>query len=191
MARREKVGWECPLCFSDCDNGVMYYKAHDLDYGSGSLDLVRLTNIGNLGCDDAIEPPLTPPAEVFVVTPLMSGAWYDPSHDGEGWLLEILRDGRALVAWFSYDGDGKQAWFYNVGTVNANTITFELLLPSGADFGPTFDTEEMAFPPWGTVTFTFEDCDSGTVSYDSPISGYGAGTLEITRLTQLSGLGCS
>ncbi|HKJ16036.1 MAG TPA: hypothetical protein VJ984_01640 [Xanthomonadales bacterium] len=178
------------LSFEDCNKGVMYYQAQDLDYGSGSLDLTRLTSLGNLGCEDAIEPPLTPPAEGFVVTPVVSGAWFDPSHDGEGWLLEILPDGRALAAWFSYDPQGKQAWFYNVGSVEGDTITFELLLPSGADFGPGFDSDAMNYPTWGTVTFTFSDCNTAAVNYASEIEGYGNGTLEVSRLTQLSGLAC-
>lgn len=177
------------LSFADCNSGVMFYKADDLDYGSGSLDLVRLSSIGNLGCDDTIDPPLTPEGP-FVVTPLVSGAWYDPTHDGEGWLLEILPDGRALGGWFSYDPEGEQAWFYNLGTVEDDTITFEMLLPSGADFGPTFDSDEMTFPPWGTVVFTFQDCNTATVSYSSPIEGYGSGSLDVTRLTQLWLLAC-
>jgi hypothetical protein len=91
---------------------------------------------------------------------------------------------------FSYDPEGEQAWFYNLGTVEDDTITFEMLLPSGADFGPTFDSDEMTFPPWGTVVFTFQDCNTATVSYSSPIEGYGSGSLDVTRLTQLWLLAC-
>ena len=177
------------LSFSSCSSGVMYYESRDLDFGSGSLDLARLTSISNLPCDDSIDPPIGSPSQ-GQVTAHMSGAWYDPSHDGEGWLLEILPDGRALAAWFSYDLDGKQAWFYNVGTVNGNTITFDLLRPAGTDFGITFDSEAMNFPPWGTVTFTFSDCNTATVTYDASVSNFGTGSLAATRLTQLSGLAC-
>jgi hypothetical protein len=178
------------LSFSDCQHGVMYYQSDDLDYGSGSLELTRLTSIGELDCEGAGEPPPAPPGGNFAVTAAISGAWYDPSHDGEGWLLEILPDGRALLAWFTYTPDGEQAWFYNVGTVDGATITFELLQPRGADFGPTFDTDEMTFPTWGTVIFTFEDCDNGTMSYQSDVEGYGSGSLELIRLTYLSDQAC-
>ena len=125
-----------------------------------------------------------------MVTAAISGAWYDPSHNGEGWLLEVLPDGRALLAWFTYDPEGNQAWFYNVGEVEGNTITFNLLIPSGTDFGPTFDPNEVSMPAWGTATFTFDNCNSGSMTYDSLLKGYDSGSLGLTRLTNLSGLEC-
>jgi hypothetical protein len=169
----------------------MYYQADDPDYGNGSLDLVRLTTIETLGCGNAASAaPQTQAADDFAVTPALSGAWYDPSHDGEGWLLEILADGQALLAWFTYNPEGKQAWFYNLGTVEGNTIIFNLLIPSGTDFGPTFDPDQVSLPPWGTATFIFDNCNSGSMSYDSPLPGYGSGSLGLTRLTNLSGQEC-
>jgi hypothetical protein len=178
------------LSFSSCNNGVMYYQSDDLDFGSGSLDLERLTSIDTLDCEN---PATTAPPQAgndFMVTAAISGAWYDSSHDGEGWLLDILADGRALVNWFTYDPDGNQAWFLNTGQVEGDTIRFNLLVPSGTDFGPTFDPGRVNRPAWGTATFKFDDCNSGTMSYDSPLQGYGSGSLELTRLTKLSGLEC-
>lgn len=35
------------------------------------------------------------------VNETMSGSWYDPSRDGEGFLLEILDDQQAIVYWTS------------------------------------------------------------------------------------------
>jgi len=178
------------LSFSACDEGVMYYQSDDLDFGSGSLDLARLTSIDSLDCNNPT-PAAPPQAESdFTVTAAISGAWYDPSHDGEGWLLDILADGRALVNWFTYDPDGNQAWFLNTGQVEGDTIRFKLVVPSGTDFGPTFNPEHVNRPEWGTATFKFDDCNSGTMSYDSPLQGYGSGSLELKRLTNLSGLEC-
>jgi YVTN family beta-propeller protein len=179
------------LSFSGCDGGVMYYQSDDLDYGNGSLDLVRLTHIETLACGSQTKAVQQPEAEAeFTVTPAISGAWYDPVHDGEGWLLEILANGQALLAWFSYDPGGKQAWFLNTGAVAGNTITFNLAVPSGTDFGPTFDPDELSRPPWGTAIFTFDSCTSGSMTYDSPLGGYGSGSLALTRLTSLEGLEC-
>ena len=104
--------------------------------------------------------------------------------------MEILADGRALLTWFSYDSEGRQAWFYNVGTTVGNTITVDLLMPSGTDFGPTFDPDDLNPPGWGTATFTFDDCNSGLMTYDSPLPGYGSGSIGLSRLTSLSGLEC-
>jgi hypothetical protein len=126
----------------------------------------------------------------FAVSASISGAWYDPSHDGEGWLLEVLPGGRALLAWFSYDPDGNQAWFLNTGAVEGNRIRFDLTVPSGTDFGPTFNPGDVSRPPWGTAVFTFDDCNSGSMSYESQVEGYGSGSLGLKRLTSLSGLEC-
>jgi hypothetical protein len=179
------------LSFSGCDGGVMYYRSDDLDFGNGSLDLKRLTNIHTLDCNNPGVTPGPPQAgDDFSVTAATSGAWYDPSHDGEGWLLEILSETQALVTWFSYDPEGRQAWFLNTGTIDGNRITFDLLIPSGTDFGPTFNRDDVNRPPWGTATLTFDDCNSGTMSYESSLEGYGSGSLGLTRLTNLSGLAC-
>jgi len=179
------------LSFSDCDGGLMYYQSNDPDFGNGSLDLARLTTVETLECGKPAETASQPRAEgEFTVTPAISGAWYDPSHNGEGWLLEIQADGQALLAWFSYDPNGRQAWFLNTGTVEGDKITFDLLIPSGTDFGPTFDPNEVNLPAWGTAVFTFDSCNSGVMSYDSLLPGYGSGNLVLTRLTNLSGLEC-
>ena len=37
----------------------------------------------------------------------MSGLWYDPSHDGEGWDIQILDQNSAFVTWYTYDGNGR------------------------------------------------------------------------------------
>jgi YVTN family beta-propeller protein len=179
------------LSFADCDSGLMYYRSDDPDYGSGSLDLARLTSIDGLNCGNPDQAAAPPPqaGDSFSVTAAISGAWYDPSRSGEGWLLEILDDARALLAWFSYSAQGDQAWFYSLGTIEGSSISFDLLAPAGTDFGPTFDGE-VGRPPWGTATFTFEDCDSGRMTYAADSATYGSGSLQLARLTALAGLEC-
>ena len=169
----------------------MYYRSKDPDYGHGSMDLLRLTNIESLDCSNPAAEPVAPPAGDFTLTQAISGAWYPPGHVGEGWVFEILGDGRALIAWFSYDADGNQAWFLNEGVVSGNTITFsDLLIPSGTDFGPSFNPGDVELPSWGNATFTFDSCDSGTMTYSSSLPGYGSGSLALTRLTNLKGMQC-
>lgn len=180
------------LSFSDCNRGVVYYQSDDPAFGNGSLDLQRLTSIDGLEC--GVQDPVAMPPQVgdeFEISSAISGAWNDPSHDGEGWLLEILGNGQALLAWFSYDSAGDQAWFLNTGLVEGNRITFDLTMPAGPDFGPTFDPGEISRQAWGTATFTFDSCNSGSMNYDSPMDSFGSGTLQLTRLTSLQGLECS
>ncbi len=42
---------------------------------------------------------------------------------------------------------------------------------------------------WGSLTFTFTDCTHGKVDFVSTL-GYGAGSMNLTRLTQPAGLTC-
>lgn len=97
----------------------------------------------------------------------------------------------ATVDWFSYDPEGNQAWFLNNGKVEGNRITFDLLIPSGTDFGPTFDANEVNHTNWGTAVFLFDDCNSGMMTYNSVFEGYGSDSMELSRLTSLSGLECN
>lgn len=68
-----------------------------------------LTTVAGLGCD----------APSTTASP-MTGSWFDQTHNGEGLVIEILDDGRALVFWFSCDTSGKQAWFFGLGEQNGS-----------------------------------------------------------------------
>jgi hypothetical protein len=46
---------------------------------------------------------------------------------------------------------------------------------------------------WGTLTFTFSDCNNGTMSWHSDVPGYNNANdtpLPIQRLTQIAGTAC-
>jgi len=129
-------------------------------------------------------------ASAFNVTPGMSGAWYDPSHNGEGYFLQILDDSQAVAFWFSYDKNGNQFWMFGVGDIEGSKITFSNLQSArGGKFGPDFNPEDVEFPHWGTLEFDFSSCDAASVEYSGP-SEFGTGTLDVTRLTILWGLDC-
>ena len=126
----------------------------------------------------------------FDVTPGQSGAWYDPSHDGEGYFLQVLNDSQAVVFWFTYDTDGDQFWMYGVGNIEGSRISFpQLLSPYGGKFGPDFDPEDVEYPVWGTLEFEFSSCVSAKADYSGP-EEFGSGTLHLSRLTTLWGFDC-
>jgi arylsulfatase A-like enzyme len=117
-----------------------------------------------------------------------SGAWYDPSHDGEGFLLEVLADGRAVVYWFSYDEDGNQRWFTGTGEARENGVVFDQLLAgSGAKFGDQFDSDDVVLADVGELSISWRACDEGLATYS--IDGVG-GSQVLTRVTGLAGLEC-
>lgn len=127
-------------------------------------------------------------ADTLLVGEEFSGAWFDESHNGEGFLLEILDSERAVVYWFTYDTEGNQRWFIGVGEVVENSVVFEnLIQPTGARFGAAFDPADVVRSEIGTLSVEFSDCNSGTASY--VLEGV-AGSQQLGRLTGIAGHDC-
>jgi len=118
----------------------------------------------------------------------MSGAWFDPSHNGEGFLVEVLDEERALVYWFTYDESGGQRWFIGLGEIQGDTIAVEeLLAGSGAKFGENFDPEDVDLSLAGKLLLRWSSCDRA--SADFTVAGV-IGQLTLDRLTALAGRQC-
>jgi hypothetical protein len=179
------------MTFEDCNTGSITYNSSQTGYGSGTLQLARLTNIAGLSCTDGTSDDDTDETYTGQVIPATSSAWYDPSHDGEGWFVEILNVTTAAVIWFTYDPEGNQAWMLGIGTIKSDRVEIELEQTSGTDFGQTFNKDDVIRAPWGNAVFEFTDCDSGNMRYESIVPGYGSGQLALKRLTYLKGLGCT
>lgn len=131
----------------------------------------------------------------FQVSPVISGSWFDPARSGEGFVLQMLPDGRPLVFWFTYPpaGEpGEQAWLIaQGGVVDGNSVLFpEVLRPVGGRYGAAFDPAAVQRLPWGELRFTFEDCGTARVDYRGPVA-WGSGTRELQRLTALDQLDCN
>lgn len=127
----------------------------------------------------------------YKVTSGQTGAWYDPTHDGEGYILQVMSDTEAVVFWFTYDETGKQFWMLGVGQISGSKITFdELQSTHGGKFGPDFDPEDVVYVDWGTLELNFSDCNNAVATYDGP-QGFGSGSLDIQRITSAWGLDCN
>jgi hypothetical protein len=61
------------------------------------------------------------------------------------------------------------------------------LAPRGMRFG-TFASAELQAKPFGTVEIEFQDCDSATLHYDTPL---GSDRFALTRLTRPQGIECT
>lgn len=137
---------------------------------------------------------LTLPAlagEAFIARAQISGSWFDLLHNGEGFLIEILGPDRALVYWFTYDSAGNQVWIVGVGPIFDDRIIIpEAIITSGGFFGPGFDPDTVVRAEWGVLEFIFHDCGSATFNYIGP-PGFGSGTQNLVRITELQRLGCS
>jgi len=121
----------------------------------------------------------------------LSGSFFDPSHDGEGIILEVLTSGTVVLQWFTYDNTGKQVWIQALGVISGNTIQFDAAFTTrGATWGSGYDPDDVEQVPWGTITLDFADCNNAQMTYTGP-AGFGAGSQNLIRLTKLDGVTCS
>jgi len=137
-------------------------------------------------CDSGGPPP------TFTITSGITGSWYDPERDGEGYAIEIIGsalESQMLAHFYTYDDAGNQKWLIGNGPVNGGTAILPVQVTSGPVFGDGYDKDDVLRENWGTLTFTFSSCDTGSVVYDSTM-GFGTGTINFVRLTRITGLTC-
>lgn len=133
--------------------------------------------------------PPPPPQEPFEVSTGHSGLFFNPERSGEGFMIDTLPDGRALMLWFTYD-EGQPMWLIAMGeTVDASIVLDEVYVTDGGQFGPDFDPAAVNNILWGSIVIDFDHCDQGTVSYSSDI-GQGSGQFQLIRLSNIAGLAC-
>jgi len=136
----------------------------------------------------------------FQIAGYISGNWFNVDQEGSGFQIEATNTMDAasglpvmLAIWFTYTPDGSSRnWIYAQGTYDRTkaTTTLPAFLSAGGKFPPSIQTSDVTADPWGTLTFTFTDCDHGTASWNSVMPGYGSGSLPIVRLTSIDGAVC-
>ena len=155
QVRRVDVG-ELRITFSgtgEAERGAAEYTINGV---TGSQSLVRLTR--------TVETDAGAAADV----PRKSGSWFDPTRDGEGFVLEVLPDGRPLVYWFTYDLSGRQAWMVGIGSssVAFGSTSIDLLQPVGGRFGPNFDPADVVREEAGAVRLGLQ-CEGGYAGFEA------------------------
>jgi len=181
---RSVVG-SASFIWSDCDSGAMDWLIDKDGNGRrhGRMNLKRLSRVMGIDCGMVLLPP-------EIAAGRLSGSWYDLTHSGEGYVLEVLIDQRVLVYWFSYDPQGNRRWFYGVGKIQGSKIVFNNMATThGGIFGAGFDPDQVVIDPWGTLELELA-CSSGTARFTPSEAGFPAGTLNLKRLTLLDGLSC-
>lgn len=145
-------------------------------------------------------PSVSNPMEI---SGYMSTNWFDPAHSGEGILIQVYDNGdRATrtftAAWYSFDHAGLPFWLFAQGSIAigatqaTNVATY---YSTNGGFAGNFGAAST-FTPWGTMTFSFPNCNTMNVTYngktDSQTDGPGGqGALTWSRLANINGLTCS
>ncbi|VAW36068.1 hypothetical protein MNBD_GAMMA01-366 [hydrothermal vent metagenome] len=166
VARTAKV------LYTDVNGKKLRTNLHQLSYVKGAINDIRILDL-----------PVVFPEPVGLIT----GSWYDPNRSGEGYIIEILEDNRAILLFYTYDLAGNHMWLLgSSGVINAegNNITLDfnnVIITDGGIFGEDFNPNNVNRVPWGELQFELNCTGTGVVSYFSDI--FGSGQYTITKLT--------
>ncbi len=126
------------------------------------------------------EKPAAPAPPAFVMNAGLNDAWFNPATDGQGVFITVFPvAGLVNMAWFTYDttlpaanasanlGDAGHRWLTALGTIEGDSAVMNIDITSGGLFDAA--TEIQRTSPTGadgTITLTFENCNSGFIEYD-------------------------
>jgi len=169
------------LDFLNCNQAYAEYAGK---FGSGQLNLTRLSAINGLDCADADNIEVSGNAAD-------SGAWFNPERNGEGFIVETVGESSVLAYWFTYDTEGHQMWLLGVGDLDpAQQARIPMQKASGGRFGDAFDPASVSLEDWGDVSLQLGDCNHASYTWNAP-APYGAGGFDLVRLTSLKNVVCS
>ena len=172
---------ELVLRFDNKDRGTATWTTSYAGFNNGSMPLQRLT-----------QPTSAFESTSGRIAACHSGSWYDPAQSGHGIFTEVLGSGSSrqlLAIWYAYL-NGEQRWMTALGPINGNSATLTATITSGAQFPPNFNPSQVVSQPWGTMTFTAVDADHASWSWNSTVAGFGSGSMNLTRLSTLTGSDC-
>ncbi len=192
-----------PDHFVQTGGGSIGTAFHTFAYGAGQLPLdgtnalYRTGVMPNLAANFAGQsasvsaPP--PPARPDLDQHGLTGSWFEPATDGQGFEVEVFPDlvaagtGSVQMSWFTFDtvagGANAQRWYTLSGSVvsgqpNAALTIFQNV---GGNFNAPPITSGVAV---GTATLSFDTCTSGQLTYNFTDGSGRSGNIPLTRITQ-------
>jgi hypothetical protein len=132
------------------------------------------------------------PGENFSINAGLNDAWFYPGTNGQGFFIAVYPDQETVfLAWFTFDtelpsedalanlGSTGQRWLTAQGSFSGAQADLSITFTSGG----MFDTglPEPVMSDGGSILLQFDDCVSGSVTYDIP-SIDRAGVVPIVRI---------
>lgn len=179
-ARRTDPWGTLALKFSSPSRAAVTWSPTVPGFTAGSTTLQKLVGAAVPGGDRAGEIPAC-----------VSGTWFNPAQDGQGLQVQKIDGSPAsLVAiWFSYN-QGQQFWLLGQGTISGQGATLAMRAYTGALFPPDFRTADVSSSAWGNVQFTRTGSDSARIQWTPSVAGFSAGSMDLLRLSALTGRPC-
>lgn len=131
----------------------------------------------------------------FIMNSGLNDAWYNPATSGQGFFITIFPNlNFVTLAWFTYDtelppldatanlGDPGHRWMTAGGVIDNDKAIMDIEFTSGGIFD-TASVIQRTDPPGsdGTMELKFENCNTGTITYDITTIGAQA-TVPIQRV---------
>ena len=135
----------------------------------------------------------TATAQEFQINPGVNDAWFNPDTSGQGFFFNLFPDqGVFFMSWFTYDterppeditailGEPGHRWLTAAGSyTGGNQVVLDVTNTTGGIFDDPEPVQQNT--GYGTITVTFENCNSATVEYDIPSVDV-SGTIPIQRV---------
>lgn len=115
-------------------------------------------------------------SDKFQINAGLSGAWFNPETNGQGFYLEVLPSINLLIsAWFSYDllppevtqksdfGASEHRWFTLEGQYTEDSMEGIIILTEGGAFDSNDSVTNSLF---GSVSIQFSSCNRAVLSYE-------------------------
>jgi hypothetical protein len=121
----------------------------------------------------------------------ITGSWYNPALNGQGWVIEMISTGQFLFYFYGYEDSGDQLWLLGTAAnTGSSTITADVLRFSGVGFGGNFDPSSQSSESVGSMVFDFSDCNNANVSFTSTDSGRDDFSTSAQRITSVASVDC-
>ena len=123
----------------------------------------------------------------------LTGSWYEPATDGQGFEVEVFPNlvapgtGGVQMSWFTFDtvagGANRQRWYTLSGNMVSGQPSASLTIyqNTGGNFNAPPTTNGVVV---GTATLSFSTCTSGQLSYTFTDGSGRTGSIPLTRITQ-------
>lgn len=174
----------------DCQTGRMDI---DVPGNQRSLALDRLGTVVDSPCNNS--PRIAPPLPVITTPfiPSLTGAWFDPATDGQGFTLHHVNRDLGLVYFYGYRDDGSDLWLVapwesSLGFGQTNELElFEFRNVRNSAANPESFRVDATGESWGTLNIRIDDCETAEASLDGVD---GQQTLQLQLLAGADGLEC-
>ena len=134
-------------------------------------------------------------ADGIIVTRHFSGLWDQVDQEAQGIALQVTNqfDGsrNAVAYWYTYGEDRRTAWFLAVGELIDNRIEFDLYDSTDVGFMQESLQGNESVHSIGTMTMSFQSCNSGTVTFNTSYAEVGDGSFRIERLASIRNTHCT